>query len=141
MSIAARIKRNRWFSPGKRYEVDEMWTYIGNKKEVNWITYALERRSGAVVDFIVGRKTCDNIKPLINKILCFNPKRIYTDGLNIYPNLIPSSIHGRGRYHTNHIERKNLSLRTHVKRLGRKTICFSKSKKYLEAHLAIYFWN
>jgi hypothetical protein len=42
---------------------------------------------------------------------------------------------------TNHIERKNLSLRTHLKRLNRRTICFSKSLVILSACLRIYFWS
>uniref|UniRef100_UPI00166D2F5C IS1 family transposase n=1 Tax=Aquaticitalea lipolytica TaxID=1247562 RepID=UPI00166D2F5C len=69
------------------------------------------------------------------------PDKIYTDRLNVYPSLIPKSIHRRFQYCTNKIERMNLTLRTHIKRLSRKTICFSKSEKYLEAHLKIYFWS
>nr|WP_299117406.1 IS1 family transposase [uncultured Winogradskyella sp.] len=69
------------------------------------------------------------------------PNRIYTDGLNIYPGMIPEVIHKQFQYCTNIIERHNLTLRTHIKRLSRKTICFSKSKIYLEAHLKIYFWG
>jgi len=141
LKITGKIRNNQRFSAGKRYEVDEMWTYVGNKKEVHWVTYAIERKSRMVIDYRVGRKTSDNIRPLIDKLLSFYPKRIYTDGLNIYPCLIPKDLHVAGRFHTTKIERKNLSLRTHVKRLARKTICFSKSQRYLNAHLAIYFWS
>ncbi len=34
-----------------------------------------------------------------------------------------------GKRHTQKIERKNLNLRTWIKRLTRKTICFSRSEK------------
>jgi insertion element IS1 protein InsB len=44
------------------------------------------------------------------------------------------------RYSTNHIERFNLTLRTHLKRLNRRTICFSRSLVLLNAILKIYFW-
>ena len=101
----------------------------------------MERQTTDVIDFIVGRKTTKNIKLLIDKILLLHPKRIYTDGLNIYPSLIPTAIHKRFQYCTNRIERKNLTLRTHIKRLSRKTICFSRKQEYLEAHLKIYFWG
>jgi IS1 family transposase len=67
-------------------------------------------------------------------------KQIYTDGLDIYGFVIPKKLHRVKRYGTNHIERKNLSLRTHLKRLNRKTIAFSKSLLMLEACLKIYFW-
>ncbi|WP_366139566.1 IS1 family transposase [uncultured Tenacibaculum sp.] len=80
-------------------------------------------------------------KLLIHKVLLLSPKRIYTNRLNIYPSLIPKEIHKRFQYCTNRIELMNLNLRTHIKRLSRKTICFSKNKMYLEAHLKIYFWG
>ena len=124
-----------------KFEVDEIWSFIGNKENRTWITYAIERQTKSVIDFFVGRKTSENIKPLINKLLLLYPKRIYTDKLNIYPSIIPKEIHSVFQYCTNVIERNNLTLRTHIKRLSRKTICFSKNKIYLEAHLRIYFWG
>lgn len=60
--------------------------------------------------------------------------------LNIYPSLIPFSIHRCFRYKTNVIERNNLSIRNSLKRLSRKTICYSKSILMLEACLKICFW-
>uniref|UniRef100_UPI00262C4D71 IS1 family transposase n=1 Tax=Seonamhaeicola sp. TaxID=1912245 RepID=UPI00262C4D71 len=126
---------------GCKFEVDELWTFTGNKGNVTWITYALERETKGVVDFILGRKTTENIRPLINKLLLLAPRNIYTDRLNIYPSIIPKAIHKQFRYCTNKIERNNLTWRTHIKRLSRKTICFSKNEKHLEAHLRIYFWG
>lgn len=64
---------------------------------------------------------------------------VYTDKLKSYQSLIPSAIHKVIRFGTNHIERTNLTLRTHLKRLNRKTICFSKSEVMLKAVLNIYF--
>jgi len=49
-------------------------------------------------------------------------------------------IHRRFEYCTNRIE-KDLTLRTHIKRLSGKTICFSRKQKHLEAHLRIYCWG
>jgi insertion element IS1 protein InsB len=40
---------------------------------------------------------------------------------------LPAGQHEVGKNNTQKIERKNLNLRTWVKRLTRKTICFSKS--------------
>ena len=141
LKISKEIKPPYFQKLGCKFEVDELWSFIGNKDNVTWITYAIEQQTKTVIDFIVGRKTSENIKPLINKLLLLNPKRIYTDRLNIYPSIIPKAIHKRFQYCTNKIERYNLTLRTHIKRLSRKTICFSKNEKYLEAHLRIYFWG
>ncbi|WP_396154557.1 IS1 family transposase [Flavobacterium macrobrachii] len=121
--------------------MDEIWTFIGNKNNATWITYAIERRSKNVVDFVLGSKTKENILPLVTKLILLVPKHIYTDGLNIYPALIPKGIHKRFQYCTNIIERNNLTLRTHLKRLNRRTICFSRSCIVLTAVLRIYFWG
>jgi insertion element IS1 protein InsB len=120
--------------------MDEIWTFIGDKNNVAWITYAIERKSRNVVGFVLGSKTKENIQPLVTKLILSVPKHIYTDGLNIYPALIPNAIHKRFQYCTNIIERNNLTLRTHLKRLSRRTICFSRSFSVLLNVLKIYFW-
>lgn len=141
LKISNQIKAPYFNKLGCKFEVDEMWTFIKRKEDFTWLTYAIERETKSVIDFFVGRKTKETIRPLINKVLLLQPNRIYTDRLNIYPSLIPKEIHKRFQYCTNKIERMNLTLRTHIKRLSRKTICFSKNEKYLEAHLRIYFWG
>ena len=141
LKISKQIKIPYFNKLGCKFEVDEMWSFIGHKKNVTWITYAIERETKSIIDFFVGRKTKETIRPLIDKVLLLNPTRIYTDRLNIYPSLIPKELHRRFKYCTNIIERNNLTLRMHIKRLSRKTIRFSKNKIYLEAHLRIYFWG
>lgn len=143
LKISKEIRIPHFNKLGCKFEIDEMWTYIGENvpKNYTWITYVLERETRNIIGLFVGRKSKENIKPLINKVLLLEPKRIYTDKLNIYPSLIPRAIHRRFQYCTNKIERMNLNLRTHIKRLSRKTICFSRNEKYLEAHLKIYFWG
>ncbi len=56
-------------------------------------------------------------------------KRYYTDGWGAYKRHIETDKHEVGKSNTQKIERKNLNLRTWIKRLTRKTICFSKSEK------------
>jgi insertion element IS1 protein InsB len=106
-----------------------------------YIIYAINKDSRRIVDYVIGRKNKENTGKLVNKLMALSPKRIYTDKLNIFAGLIPSSIHRSFRYRTNRIERKNLTLRTHLKRLSRKTICFSKSIAMLEACLRLYLWK
>ncbi len=140
ITIAKRLKAKPLLQKGCSYEMDEIWTFIGNKNNVTWVTYAIERKSRAIVGFVLGSKTKENIQPLVNELIIYEPKHIYTDGLNIYPVLIPNTIHKRFQYCTNIIERKNLTLRTHLKRLSRRTICFSRSFNILLSVLKIYFW-
>lgn len=126
---------------GKIYELDELCSYIGYKENRIWIAYALRKDTREVVCFSVGRRNNRTLKCITNTLILSEAKRIYTDKLRNYKSLIPKMIHRTKQFGTNHIERMNLTLRTHLKRLNRRTICFSKKQKYLEAHLRIYFWG
>jgi insertion element IS1 protein InsB len=122
------------------FEVDELWTYIGHKANEYWLAYALNK-TGEVVDFVIGKRTKTTLKTLIDNFLASGVRKIRTDRLTHYQRLIPKAIHRCGVYCINHIERKNLSIRTHLKRLSRRTICFSRSVRRLESCLKIYFWR
>lgn len=53
--------------------------------------------------------------------------QFYTDGWGAYQRHIDPAFHTVSKRQTQQIERKHLTLRTRIKRLARKTICFSKS--------------
>ncbi|MDO5638140.1 MAG: IS1 family transposase [Myroides sp.] len=125
--------------PNCTYEIDELCTFVKSKNTRIWIVYALERKTKKIVDFNVGTRTNFTLSKVVNNILTSNPQTIFTDRLKNYRSLIPQCIHKTVRFGTNHIERANLTLRTHLKRLNRKTICFSKSEVMLIAVLTIYF--
>jgi insertion element IS1 protein InsB len=93
------------------------------------------------VDLKVGKRNKKTLSRVTDTLLLSEAIKIYTDRLNLYEYLIPEELHTRSKYKINYIERKNLSVRTHLKRLARKTICFSKSIVMLEACLKIYFWG
>ena len=56
----------------------------------------------------------------------FGITTFYTDGLSTYERNLEGFRHIIGKKNTQRIERKNLTLRTRIKRLCRKTICYSK---------------
>lgn len=122
------------------FEVDEIRTYIGKKENQYWVAYALCSQTKQVIDFIVGKRNKRNLRMLINTVLVSEVQLIKTDRLSIYQSLIPKHKHISKAYNINHIERNNLNVRTHLKRLSRRTICFSKSYTMLAACLKIYFW-
>ncbi|AWG24523.1 IS1 family transposase [Flavobacterium kingsejongi] len=127
-------------SKGKTYEVDEMCTYIGNKRNFIWLVYALDKNSKNVVSFNVGKRTNKTLNRVLDTLKLSEAKKIFTDRLKNYRYLINEELHSVKRFGTNHIERNNLTLRTHLKRLNRRTICFSKSLVIFMAVLKIYFW-
>lgn len=126
---------------GREYEVDELITYIGKKENRYCLTYALDRTTKDVVSFSVGRRTKKTLGMVVNTLLLSEAKEIRTDRLSLYLGLIPKEIHHVKQRGINSIERKNLTLRTHVKRLNRRTICYSKSLLTLSAIMRIYFWG
>lgn len=128
-------------SLGKEYEVDELCTYIGNKEKRIWIVCALEKITKQIVSFNIGRRTNQTLKSVIDTLNLSKAKKIFTDKLKSYKTLIQKEIHKINRFATNSIERKFLTLRTHLKRLNRRTICFSKSLVMMNAVLKIYFWS
>lgn len=123
------------------YEVDEIKSFIKRKQNHIWIAYALDRKSKEVVSFNIGARTNSTLSVVTETLHIAEAKRIYTDRLRNYKSLINKAIHRTTLYGTNHIERHNLTLRTHLKRLSRKTICFSRSMAVLTAILKIYFWG
>ena len=110
-------------------EADELWSYVGNKKNQRWTWYAIERNTGVILAWHNGRRTDRNCSVLMEKLSVFPVTRYYTDDLQSYRKYIPPDRHIIGKADTWRIERKNLNFRTHIKRLNRKTICFSKDKK------------
>ncbi len=140
LSIAAGLKRPP-IRKGRTYEVDELCTFVGNKTKTVWVTYALDRHSRCVAGFYLGPRTNHTLNAVLKTLNYADARSIYTDGLRNYHFLIPKQLHKSTRYGTNRIERMNLSLRTHLKRLSRRTICFSRNRSLLWAVLAIYFWG
>lgn len=145
-TVIARIKRIAArlgpypIPKGRSYEVDELSTYVGHKQNRIWVAYAVDRSTKNVVGMRVGKRSKRMLRPLVDTLVLADAKRIHTDGCDIYPSLVPPNIHRVKRFATNGIERMNLTLRTRLKRLGRRSICYSKSVAMLAACVAIVCW-
>lgn len=134
------VTKPAYLESNQIYEVDELCTYVGRNHSSHhkWIIYAINRSTKTVVDVAIGSRSRDNIGKVIGTIKSLNPRKIITDKLPVYVNLIQPIKHDTHRYSNNHIERGNLTLRTHIKRLFRKTICYSKNLNMLKASILLY---
>jgi insertion element IS1 protein InsB len=139
--LASKVKKPHFTEQNQAYEVDELHTYIGNKKNTYWVIYAMNKHTKQVIDIVVGKRTKANIRQVIQTINQLNPVTIFTDKLNIYPALFNPNIHVNTTHKINCIERKNLNLRKDIKCLNRKTICYSKSTAMLAAIVRLYLWG
>ena len=108
-------------------EVDEMWSYVGKKREPRWLWHAIDHRSGHVLAYVLGRRTDEVFLKLKALLKPFGLTRYYTDHWGAYTRHLDPDVHSPGKRNTQKIERKHLTLRMRMKRLVRKTICFSKS--------------
>lgn len=123
------------------YELDEMRFYMSNKSNQMWLTYAINKDTKKIVSFQIGKRTNKTLNTIIKTLLHSKAEKIFTDKLRNYQYLIPREIHSTKRFSTNSIERKNLTIRTHLKRFNRRTICFTKNNTVLHSILKIYFWG
>lgn len=108
-------------------EMDEMWSFVKRKKDPRWLWHGIDHHSGKVLAYVFGRRQDEvflNLKALLEP---FGITRDYTDHWGAYIRYIDEDKHQPGKRNTQKIERKQLTLRTRIKRLTRKTICFSKS--------------
>jgi insertion element IS1 protein InsB len=108
-------------------EADEMWSYVGKKQEPRWLWHAIDHRSGKVLAYVFGRRKDEVFLQLKTLLAPFGITRYYTDYWGAYTRHLDANEHQPGKRNTQKIERKHLTLRTRIKRLTRKTICFSKS--------------
>lgn len=108
-------------------EVDEMWSYVGNKKEQRWSWHAIDHHTGAVLAHVFGRRKDEVFVQLKQLLEPFGITRYYTDYWGTYQRQLDPDVHCPGKRYTQKIARKHLALRTRIKCLARKAICFSKS--------------
>lgn len=108
-------------------EVDEMWSFVGKKQEPRWLWHAIDHSTGAVLAYVFGRRKDEVFVQLKQLLEPFGITRYYTDSWGTYQRHLDPEVHCPGKLHTQQIERKHLTFRTRIKRLVRKTICFSKS--------------
>ena len=119
-------------------EVDEMWSFVGKKKKPRWLWHALDHRSGKVLAYVFGRRRDEVFVRLKRLLAPFGIRRYYTDCWGAYTRHLPSQVHSPGKRNTQQIERKHLTLRTRLKRLVRKSICFSKSIELHDIVLGLF---
>jgi insertion element IS1 protein InsB len=87
---------------------------------------------------ICGRRTKKNVIKLLKLLKSFNITCFYTDGWKVYGKLLPKDRHIASKKGTQRVERNNLNFRTRLKRMTRKTICFSKNLAMHKLVIALF---
>ena len=103
-----------------------MWSFVQRKAHQRWLWHAIDHLTGWCWRLRLG---VGRIKSLCSYRRC-SSRLVWSTFTRMRPESTPSSsrrcAYGRQTPHAAD-ERKHLTLRTRIKRLARKTICFSKS--------------
>lgn len=119
-------------------EIDEFWSFIRAKKQQQWCWYGWDRQRKQITAFVLGRRTDANCRRLVQKHANCRVQTFHTDDWQSYRKYLPPKKHQIHKSGTQRIERRNLDFRTRIKRLQRRTICFSKCPKMHEAVLKLH---
>lgn len=115
-----------------------MWSYVGSKDGPRWLWHAIDHESGKVLAYVFGDHKDAVFLQLKALLEPFGITRFYTDDWGAYERHLSSEEHVIGKRNTQKIERKHLTLRTRLKRLARKTICFSKLTKMHDIVIGLF---
>lgn len=112
---------------GAESELDEMWSYVGKKDNPRWLWHAIDHQSGKVLAYVFGDRKDKVFLELKALLQPFGITRFYTDDWGAYSRHLEADKHEIGKQYMQKIESKHINLRTRIKRLARRTICFSKT--------------
>ena len=119
-------------------ELDEMWSFVGSKQHPRWLWGALDHQTGRMMAYVFGRREDQALLALKALLAPLGIGRFYTDGWGAYHRHLAPHQHVVGKRRTQQLERKHLTLRTRIKRLVRKTICFSRSVQMHEIVIGLF---
>lgn len=118
--------------------MDEMWSYCHDKKHQIWLWWAVDHDTNIPLAYTFGTRKHKYLDELLNLLKPFNIGTVYSDDHYAYHDKIPTEKLITGKGNTQQIERNHLTLRTRIKRLCRKTICFSKNRDIHKAVIGTF---
>jgi IS1 family transposase len=112
-------------------EADELWSFVGTKRERWWVWAALDKDTRQVVAMVAGDRTEATARFLWDALPAAYRDRaiVATDFLAAYAAVVPADRHaaaGKEAGLTAHVERFWCTVRQRCARFVRKTLSFSK---------------
>lgn len=126
-------------------ELDELWSYVGDKRQQRWVWLALCRRTRQVVAYWIGDRSQASALQLWrqlprNYVRC----RSFSDQWQPYALIFDRERHqmvSKTDGETNHVERWFNTLRQRLARFTRKTLAFSKRDDIHEGLLRMFIYD
>ena len=123
---------------GLTSELDEMWSYVAKKSQPRWLWHAIDHQTGRVLAYVFGRRQDEVFLRLQTLLTPFGITKFYTDGWGAYERHLDPAQHQVGKENTQKIESKHINLRTRIKRLVRRTLCFSKTERMHDLVIGLF---
>ncbi len=123
---------------GLSSELDEMWSFVRATSNPRWLWHAIDHHSGKILAYVFGRRQDGVFLQLKALLEPFGITRYYTDGWGAYERPLDVDKHRVGKDQTQKIESKHITLRTRIKRLVRRTICFSKTEQMHDLVIGLF---
>jgi insertion element IS1 protein InsB len=111
---------------------------VGNKSNQRWTWYATDKNSGIILARYIGKRTDDVFFKLFDLLSSIPVDMYFTDGWGAYTRYLPENMHYIGKNKTWKTERKNLNFRIYIKRLNRKTVCYSGNEQIYDSVTGMY---
>ena len=118
--------------------MDEMWSFYHDKKHQIWLWWAVDHETNIPLAYTFGTREHKYLDKLLELLKPFNIGTVYADNNFAYESRITDKTLINGKKNTQKIERNHLTLRTRIKRLSRRTICFSKDKDIDESVIGTF---
>ncbi len=126
-------------------ELDELWSFVGQKEQQRWVWLALCRRTRQVVAYWVGDRSQTSGLQLWRQIPTDYVRcRSVSDGYRAYRAMFDQERHqmtNKPTGETSHVERWFNTLRQRLARFTRKTLAFSKIDAFHEGLLRLFIYQ
>lgn len=130
---------------GYEFEIDEMWHFLLCKSEKLWIIKIIDRKTGKVIDYIIGHRDEETLRSLYDKlkIKLKSTRNItwYSDNWIVFNKVFSENndTHIIGKKYTHNIEGNNSNTRHYLGRFHRRTKIVSRSKEMVDISLKLLF--
>ncbi|ERL61248.1 IS1 family transposase, partial [Piscirickettsia salmonis] len=78
-------------------ELDEMWSFVGHKKNQRWLWHAIDHSTRKIIAYHFGRRKDEALIALKSKLSSFNIRYYYTDDWGSYQRILPEDSHFIGK--------------------------------------------
>ena len=130
---------------GDVLELDELYSFVGSKREKRWLWIALCRRTRQVVAFAIGDRSEQTCRRLFKRIpVSYRRCVSYSDFWSAYAKVFQRGKHqsvGKETGQTAHVERWNCTLWQRASRYVRRTLSFSKTDTYHHLATKYFIWH